>query len=160
MNITKLFCGLHSMLLLLQPAAILEISVATQKRRGKFCHLISIQSTHFVCQVSTLSRKCQNSYFPLLQYGRRWLQFPNYRYSFQSYFSDQWPPFMKDVYSLSLLWQLITKPLQGGCNLCNFGRLRAIESLRKKNTLSHVVCARRFCKNLVSNSRMHKIKCS
>ena len=54
---------------------------------------------------STLSRKCQSSHFPFcnatvllrwsLQYGRRWLQFPNNRCSIQSYFSDQW---MKRVY--------------------------------------------------------------
>ena len=52
-NITKLFCGLHSMLLLLPTAAILEISVPSHKERGKFFfyHLISIQSTHFVHQL-------------------------------------------------------------------------------------------------------------
>ena len=48
---------------------------------------------------STLSRKWQNSHFFLcdptvllrwsLQYGRRWLQFPNNRCSIQSYFSNQ-----------------------------------------------------------------------
>ena len=42
------------------PAAILEISVASQKRRGEFGHLISIQSTVFP---SSLSRKCQSSHF-------------------------------------------------------------------------------------------------
>ena len=59
-NITKLFCELHSMLLLLPtaailkgpPAAILEISVASEQRRGKLCHSISIQSTYFVRQLS------------------------------------------------------------------------------------------------------------
>ena len=45
-------------------------------------------------------RKCQSSHFLLcdatvllrrsLQYGRRWLQFPNNRCSIQSYFWDQW----------------------------------------------------------------------
>ena len=58
-NITKLFCELHSMLLLLPtaailkgpPAAILEISVAEQ-RWGKLCHSISIQSTYFARQLS------------------------------------------------------------------------------------------------------------
>ena len=59
-NITKLFCELHSMLLLLPTAAILkgppvtilEISVASEQRRGKLCHSISIQSTYFVRQPS------------------------------------------------------------------------------------------------------------
>ena len=59
-NITKLFCELHGMLLLLPttailkgpPAAILEISVASAQRRGKLCHSISIQSTYFVRQLS------------------------------------------------------------------------------------------------------------
>ena len=59
-NITKLFCELHSMLLLLPtaailkgpPAAILEISVASEQRRGKRCHSIRIQSTYFVRQLS------------------------------------------------------------------------------------------------------------
>ena len=50
-NITKLFCELPSMLLLLPTAAILEISVASQKRRGKLYHLISIQSTYFARQL-------------------------------------------------------------------------------------------------------------
>ena len=34
------------------PAAILENSVASEQRRGKLCHLISIQSTYFVRQLS------------------------------------------------------------------------------------------------------------
>ena len=59
-TITKLFCELHSMLLLLPtaailkgpPAAILEISVASEERRGKLYHSISIQSTYFVRQLS------------------------------------------------------------------------------------------------------------
>ena len=34
------------------PAAILEISVASEQRRGKLCHSISIQSTYFVRQLS------------------------------------------------------------------------------------------------------------
>ena len=51
-NITKLFCELHSMLLLLLTAAILEISVASEQRRGKLCHSISIQSTYFFRQLS------------------------------------------------------------------------------------------------------------
>ena len=40
------------MLLLLPTAAILVISVASEQRRGKLCHSISIQSTCFVCQLS------------------------------------------------------------------------------------------------------------
>ena len=40
------------MLLLLPTAAILEISVASEQRRGKLCHSISIQSTYFVRQLS------------------------------------------------------------------------------------------------------------
>ena len=59
-NVTKVFCELHSMLLLLPtaailkgpPAAILEISVASEQRRGKLCHSISIQSAYFVRQLS------------------------------------------------------------------------------------------------------------
>ena len=59
-NVTKLFCELHSMLLLLPtvailkgpPTAILEISVASEQRRGKLCHAISMQSTYFVRQLS------------------------------------------------------------------------------------------------------------
>ena len=51
-NITKLFCELHSMFLLLPTATILEISVASEQRRGKLCHSISIQSTYFVHQLS------------------------------------------------------------------------------------------------------------
>ena len=59
-NITKLFCELHSMLLLWPtaailkgpPAAILEISVASEQRSGKLCHSISIQSTYFVRRLS------------------------------------------------------------------------------------------------------------
>ena len=59
-NITMLFCELHSMLLFLPtaailkgpPAAILAISVASEQRRGKLCHSISIQSTYFVRQLS------------------------------------------------------------------------------------------------------------
>ena len=58
MNSTKLFCELHSMLLLLPPAAILkgppvailEISVASEQRMGKLCHSISIQ--YFVRRLS------------------------------------------------------------------------------------------------------------
>ena len=55
--ITELFCELHSMLptaaiLKGPPAAILEISVASEQRRGKLCHLISIESTYFVRQLS------------------------------------------------------------------------------------------------------------
>ena len=83
-NITKLFCGLHSMLLLLPtvtilewpPAATLEVSVTSQKIRGKLCHLISIQPTHLMSEfsVSFLLRHCIHT---SLQYGRRWLQFPN-----------------------------------------------------------------------------------
>ena len=34
------------------PAAILEISVVSEQRRGKLCHSISIQSTYFVRQLS------------------------------------------------------------------------------------------------------------
>ena len=34
------------------PASILEISVASEQRRGKLCHSISIQSTYFVRQLS------------------------------------------------------------------------------------------------------------
>ena len=34
------------------PAAILEISVASEQKRGKLCHSISIQSTYFVRQLS------------------------------------------------------------------------------------------------------------
>ena len=68
-NIAKLFCVLHSMLLSLPTAAILEcpaaaileISVTSQKGRGKLCHLISTQSTHVVRQFS--SAKCQSSHF-------------------------------------------------------------------------------------------------
>ena len=60
MNITKLFCELYSMLLLLPTAAILkgplaailEISVTSEQRRGELCHSISIQSTYFVRQLS------------------------------------------------------------------------------------------------------------
>ena len=59
-NITKLFCELHSTILLLPtaailkgpPAVILEISVASEQRRGKLCHSISIQSTYFVRRLS------------------------------------------------------------------------------------------------------------
>ena len=61
-NITKLFCELHSMLLLLPMASeqrrgklchsILLLSVASEQRRGKLCHSISIQSTYFVRQLS------------------------------------------------------------------------------------------------------------
>ena len=59
-NITKLFCELHSMLLLWptaailkgHPAAILEISVASEQRMGKLRHSISIQSTYIVRQIS------------------------------------------------------------------------------------------------------------
>ena len=51
-NITKLFCELHSMLLLLPMAAILDILVASEQRKGKLCHSISIQSTYFVRQLS------------------------------------------------------------------------------------------------------------
>ena len=40
------------MLLLLPTAVILEISVASEQRRGKLCHSISIQSTYFVRQLS------------------------------------------------------------------------------------------------------------
>ena len=50
--VTKLFCELHSMLLLLPTAAILEFSVASEQTRGKLCHSISIQSTYFVRQLS------------------------------------------------------------------------------------------------------------
>ena len=73
-NITKLFCELHSMLLLLPTAAILEISVASQKRRGKLCHLISIQSTYFVRQlknvrvlvfISVTSLYCSGGHSPI-----------------------------------------------------------------------------------------------
>ena len=39
-------------LLLSPPAAMLEISVASEQRRGKLCHSISIQSTYFVRQIS------------------------------------------------------------------------------------------------------------
>ena len=59
-NITKLFCELHSILSLLPTAAILkgplaailEISVTSEQRRGELCHSISIQSTYFVRQLS------------------------------------------------------------------------------------------------------------
>ena len=51
-NIAKVFCELHSMLLLFPTAAILEIPVASEEKRGKFCHSISIQSTYFVRQLS------------------------------------------------------------------------------------------------------------
>ena len=59
-NIPKIFCELHSMLLLLPtaailkgpPAAILEISVASEQGRGKLCYSISIQSTYFVRELS------------------------------------------------------------------------------------------------------------
>ena len=58
--IIKLFWGLHSILLLLPtaamlewpPAAIFHISMASQERRGKLYHLISMQSTHFVRQLA------------------------------------------------------------------------------------------------------------
>ena len=71
-NITKPFCELHSMLLLLPtaaifkgpPAAILEISVASEQRRGKLCHSISIQSTYFVRQFSV-----ENVYFRFCNAG-------------------------------------------------------------------------------------------
>ena len=45
-NITKLFCRPDRMLLLLPTAAVLEISVASQKGRGKLCYLINIQLIH------------------------------------------------------------------------------------------------------------------
>ena len=51
-NITKLFCELHSMLLLLPMAAILDILVASEQRKGKLCHSISIRSTYFVRELS------------------------------------------------------------------------------------------------------------
>ena len=103
-NITKLFCELHSMLLLLPtaailkgpPAAILEISVASEQRRGKLCHSVSIQSTYFVRQLSVENVRAFIfvSVTPLLlrwslQYGRRWLQFPKNRCLIQSYFWDR-----------------------------------------------------------------------
>ena len=34
------------------PATILDISVASEQRRGKHCHSISVQSTYFVRQLS------------------------------------------------------------------------------------------------------------
>ena len=59
---------------------------------------------------STLSRKSESSHFLFcdvtvllrwsLQYGRRWLQFPNNRYSIQSYFSDQWISLTKQTPAL------------------------------------------------------------
>ena len=58
LNITKLFLGLCNMLLLLPTAAILEISVVSQKRRGKLCDLISIQLINTI-RSSTLNRKRQ-----------------------------------------------------------------------------------------------------
>ena len=68
-NITKLFCGLHSMLLLLATAAILEISVASQKRRVKLCHLISILAICFVRQVENVRVLIFFSVTPLYSSG-------------------------------------------------------------------------------------------
>ena len=70
-NTTKLFCELHSMLLLSPTVAILEISVASEQRRGKFCHSISIQSTYFVRQLSVENVKVFifNSVMPLYSSG-------------------------------------------------------------------------------------------
>ena len=72
LNITKLFCGLHSMILLLPTAAILEwplaaileISVASQKGRGKLCYLINVKLFNLIN--STLSRKMSELSFSFL----------------------------------------------------------------------------------------------
>ena len=46
------YCCQRRPLLIGLPATILEISVASEQRRGKLCHSISIQSTYFVRQLS------------------------------------------------------------------------------------------------------------
>ena len=80
------------------PAAILEISVTSEKRRGKLCHLISIVNTF---PSPTLSRKCQSSHFlfcdaiALYSSGGHsnmaavGFDFPTIDARLQSYFSDQ-----------------------------------------------------------------------
>ena len=68
------------------------------KMKGKILTFNSCLVNTF--RSSTLSRKCQSSHFLLcdatvlfrwsMQYGRRWLQFPNNRCSIQFYLWDQW----------------------------------------------------------------------
>ena len=97
-NITKLFCELHSMLLLLPTAAILEITVASEQRRGKLCHSISIQSTYFVRQLSVENVRVFIfvSVTPLYSSGGPFnmaavgFEFPKNRCSIKSYVWDQW----------------------------------------------------------------------
>ena len=82
------------MLLLSPTVAILEISVASEQRRGKFCHSISIQSTYFVRQLSVENVKVFifNSVMPLYSSGGPFnmaavgFEFPKNRCSIQSYF--------------------------------------------------------------------------
>ena len=62
-------------------------------KKGKLCHLISIQSTHFVQKLETFRvlinfRFCDTTVLLRwsLLYGCRWLQFSDNGYSMQSYF--------------------------------------------------------------------------
>ena len=53
-NNTKLFCGQYAFIVANGGhigVTTMEISVPSHKKRGKLCHLISIQSTHFVHQL-------------------------------------------------------------------------------------------------------------
>ena len=79
-------------------ATILEISVAWQKRWGKLCHLISIQSTLF--HSSTLSRKCQSSHFRLWHHCIPQVVTPIWLFVFSFPTIDAWSSPISCVYKL------------------------------------------------------------